>query len=149
MVALALDETAVLRRGDEVSFDNGASWKHAPILGIRASPGVAGLRYRRPILDPPIQQQTQFLHRASAQTPAVSSLESDTLKQILAKESEHVAVIEQNNRGRDRAVDLGIELRRMRESFAGRFRDRLFIVGDRVIDTSDGNYNARSAEVVS
>lgn len=138
-----LQDGDVLQRGDEVSFDNGWTWKRTPLVGATVDCGVNNVRYRRPLRPEGPQSQTQFLQAA------VTSLESDVLKQIFSKESEHVAVIEQNNRGRDRAVDVGVELRKMKESFAGRFRDRLFIAGDRVVDTSDGKYSARSAEVVA
>lgn len=130
----------VTERGDEVSFDNGVTWKPVPIVGILAYTGVNGLRYRRPA---PVQQQTQFLRAA------VSSLESDRLRAILAKESEHVAVIQANNRDRDRANGIGQELRLLQENFARSFRDRVFIVGNRVIDTDNGTFSVRIAEVVA
>lgn len=147
MVApVELQDGDVLQRGDEVSFDSGHTWRPTPLVGATVRRGVAQVRYRRPVQPEGPQSQTQFLPRQAAVSP---TLESDVLRSIIAKEAEHVAVIEENNRGRDRAVDLGVELRVLRNNFASRFRDRLFIVGARVIDTGEGKYSARGAEVVS
>lgn len=137
-----LNDGDILQNGDQYLHENG-QWYPTIIVNSRVTTGLTIKRYRRPVFESGPQHQVQFLQAA------VTSLESDSLKRILEKEDEHIAVIEANNLGRDRAVALGQELRLLQENFARSFRDRVFIVGNRVVSIDNGKFTVRGAEVIA
>lgn len=173
-----LDEDEKTERGDEVSFDSGHTWEPVYFVNRPANGGINRLRYRRPIpvqqqttdfaatmghginctclqgIFPCVfhfRDNEAVVDKLRGEKAAVTptTLESDRLRAVIAKESEHRGIVEANTIGRDRAVDLGRELQLLRNNFARAFPDRLFIADDRVVSTDDGRYEARSAEVVS
>lgn len=71
-----------------------------------------------------------------------------SLRVILDKQQEHVALVELNKRNRDRALALGQELVVLRKQFAEQHRDRIFVNENQIIETTNGLWSIRQGEVI-
>lgn len=130
--------------GDQYSLNEGKNWHD--LNSVDQLGFVIGNRYRRRVV---VVAET-FMPGASLVMAAAPTPDSfHDLRLILDKEQEHILLIEENNSRRDRSLDLGQELVSARKQFAERYRDRLFVIGGRLIGTEAGTWVSKPVEVVA
>jgi len=135
---LALGE--VIECGDEcVGLDG---WEQTSCAGKKVGDAWTAGRYRRKIDSNPNREFFKI------HNPPPTDTAHEELIALLEKEAEHIALVEEGNRLRDKTIDLGQEVNALRAAFADKHRDRLFVVGGRLLDTTGGKLTDKPAEIV-
>jgi hypothetical protein len=133
----------VIERGDE--FEVWGEWVKTMCVGKKVGDQRTAIRYRRKI-DSSAANLTSFFQ---LHNPPPIDTAHEQLTALLAKEAEHIALVEEGNRLRDKTIDLGQEVNALRAAFADKHRDRLFVVGGRLFDTTGGKLTDKPVENVT